>query len=303
MIDNTFSVCSGKKVSGGSGRAPSAIAGGVALPLGISKLTSIFPSLAAIKKSPLLRGYFYDCEAFCLYLLDKELKTINLHLRNSLSLEDFFVQFPYPHRWKNEYRSMLNAKLFQLTDSFEYDGIWSLLTLTVGGKLSLPLAFMTLRDSRHKLLEVLMKNTLMTDYFWVLEPHRSGWPHCHLMTPCDLRPLSDRLKSLWSDRYQVGSRFSGLDISVVDKGNSVVSLRNYLMSYLRPSTEIQFETPGDLAFNAIAWKLGREKTGIRFWGASTNFRNLMKREKTPSSNQWIETGIGFPKGEILWLVR
>jgi hypothetical protein len=283
--------------------------------LGLSKLTDtppiltrLFPGLTEMTQIRYTStGVTYDltpylpiAQRFCSYLLAKAHALICLKMWCPETDEEFIQTFPYPHRWKTEYKARINAMLFDLGERVQYDGPWSLLTLTAGGNLTIPDGFLTIQKSRYLMLKILRK-LMLIDYFWILEPHRTGWPHCHMMLPCDLSPFTEHLKTLWTYRYDAGSFEHGLDISVTD--GKIDSLRNYLMAYLRPTLDVYTMTGGDLAFNSVAWSMSHsmEYPGIRFWGASSRFRRLMTRPKGQPFNEWMETGIAYPDADVRWL--
>jgi hypothetical protein len=107
---------------------------------------------------------------------------------------------PYVHRWTGIYQKSILAKFYALdgwmkgnpdivtmftlttyqgSKSKYHDGSYS--RKVTGKDLTILDCFDLLKDSCTKLLNVLRNRYPGINYVWVLEPHETGYPHCHLV--------------------------------------------------------------------------------------------------------------------------
>lgn len=188
------------------------------------------------------------------------------------------VILPYIHRWTDIYHKSILAKFYILDDWMKNNpGMVTMFTLTTyqgsksrfndgsysrevkGRNLTILECFDLLRESRTKFLNVLRNRYRGINYFWVLEPHATGYPHCHLVVFQEFSDVEQKeIKRLWSEKYQAGSYKRGIKISSKRSDESIQFIRNYLMKYMTK----QFGkgdnpwTYGELLFNAIVWTMG-----------------------------------------------
>jgi hypothetical protein len=96
------------------------------------------------------------------------------------------------------------------------------------------------------------------EYVWVMEPHKSGYPHMHVaLFGYVSKALQERLSRLWSEKYEVGSVEHGLDFSVKSVKESIQSVRNYLMKYITKGIGGEGKrkwTAEEWVYHALAWK-------------------------------------------------
>jgi hypothetical protein len=136
------------------------------------------------------------------------------------------------------------AKLYFLDQWWnEHKGPVTLLTLTTyqpgeysqsikRKKVSIEESFLMLKEGWDKLSKILRKYIPGLTYIWVIEPHASGYPHFHVIVFAEIpQPLQEKIKQLWSEKYQVGSEKHGVDFSTRIPDEDINSLRNYLMKY------------------------------------------------------------------------
>lgn len=219
----------------------------------------------------------------------------------------------YTHRWSDEYRKKLVAKLYALDaglkEKYGYNKSLDVtfVTLTTyqdgeysvkhaGKRLSREEALARLHEGYRKLIDTIRKITKTAPYLAVLEPHWSGYGHIHLVIFAKLTDDDkERLQHLWSSKYGLGSKSHGIDIQDI-RTKTIRSLTNYLMKYLTKTffngdTGTQYAdpsdrwSPGELLFNAIVWYSG--KMGVkqyRFLLPSREISQMMQRvseKKTP----------------------
>ena len=180
----------------------------------------------------------------------------------------------YNNRWGPVRRAWLSDKLKRLEFWFEMqeDRPVTMITLTSYQEgLTIPQAWFNLNKSRDKLLKMLRKYCGDIDYFWVPEPHKSGYVHYHMAVFADIPvELENKLRALWSEKYQTGSHTYGLDFAQKENEDKINHLKNYLSKYLEKGFLIKEWSTGLLLFNAHLWD-----TGFRMYGASKRIREMM----------------------------
>ena len=123
----------------------------------------------------------------------------------------------YNNRWGPARRAWLSDKLKRLEFWFEMqeDQPVTMITLTsYQADHTIPQAWRALNKGRHNLLSMLSKYLGKIDYFWVPEPHKSGYVHYHMAVFADIPiELENKLRKLWAEKYQIGSHTYGLDFS------------------------------------------------------------------------------------------
>ena len=184
--------------------------------------------------------------------------------------------FAANHRWTTGYRKKLLAKLYLLDEYIEQNpSAVTLLTLTVyqdgeyseqitGKKLSIQESFELLKKSWKKLSMMIRTILPGTEYIWIVEPHKTGYPHLHLVLFSDVSMgIQEKIKTLWSEKYQAGSLEHGAQFEIRRPDQAIESLRNYLMKYIAKgfiSTDSRYGGDGwsasELVFNACVWEGG-----------------------------------------------
>lgn len=115
-------------------------------------------------------------------------------------------------------------------------------------------------------------------YIWVIEPHKSGYPHLHILVFTEISQLlQDKIKQLWSEKYKAGSKEHGVDFTTRIPEEDINSLRNYLMKYIAKGFVITntkfsetFWIKEQLIFNALIWK-----NGYRIFQPSRTLQKIM----------------------------
>jgi hypothetical protein len=201
----------------------------------------------------------------------------------------FNLPMSYNNRWGLVRRAWLSDKLKRLEFWFEMqeDRPVTMITLTSYQEgLTIPQAWFELNKSRGKLLKMIKKYCGDVDYFWVPEPHKGGYVHYHIAVFADIPiELENKLRRLWSEKYQIGSHTYGLDFSQKKNDNKIQHLKNYLSKYLEKGFLLKEWSIGMLLFNAHLWD-----TGFRMYGASTRIRKMMNIEEEKNNDiVWLET--------------
>ncbi len=232
---------------------------------------------------------------------------------NSPEVQDIVITLPYTHRWKEEYRRGVLAKFYQLEDWHKQNPTpITMLTLTtyqdgdysravLGDELTIPESFGLLKNSWVYLRHAIRYYLPDTSWCWIMEPHKSGYPHLHTVLFSDVTiGVQQSIKKLWAEKYKAGSYEHGIDFTANRSDTSIQSIRNYLMKYVAKSftsTGSKFGedtwSAGELVFNALAWK-----NRWRFFGASRDLCKVMAYDKVKDESIiWYATEILNEKGE------
>lgn len=237
--------------------------------------------------------YRTDVLNFIGYIEEKKNITFEAKFRNKNTGEEKIREkpIPYVHRWTAVYRRAILAKFYQLEYALgdNVDGV-SMLTLTVSQRGKDPEECLFILKKYYNLLFKLLRKLYGTnDYFYVLEPHKTGYPHMHVFY---LRSFSAaeqaHIRSIWSDFYGVADYDVGVNFSeprASDNGNftagSIARVRGYLMKYISKGLHSESMKPAELLFNALL-----KKTRSRLWGCSRRFSQIMKKPVADGSGEW-----------------
>jgi hypothetical protein len=186
--------------------------------------------------------------------------------------------------------TMFTLTTYQGSKSQFNDGSFS--RNAVGKNLTIEDCFDLLKESRTKLLNVLRNRYKGINYVWVLEPHETGYPHCHLVI---FREFTEDeqviIKQLWSEKYRAGSFDRGINVTSKKSDESIRSIRNYLMKYMTKQFGNGDEpwTDGELLFNAMIWV-----SCTRMWGALKELTAIMRRPMKESNVTWNTVELVIP---------
>lgn len=295
----------------------------VSITVTANKYPSDIAKEALEKLEPIDQEYCNSHE-FVQYLLLCEQK--GFRIKGYDTKKGKIVSYPlsYNNRWGPIRRRELAAKLERLQYWFELqtDRPVTMITLTTrhGGK-SISSAWFELNKSRDKLRKLIFKYFGAVDYFWVVEPHKSGYAHYHMAVfaavdnytrdtskhvgwvRCkgreeediwdlmDGQGIEDKFRDLWDKKYKTGDHTYGLNFSQKKNDSKIKNLKNYLQKYLAKGFLLDTWSPGMLKFNAAMWD-----TGFRMYGASKNIREIMNLSDDKADQiVWLETKIQEPQ--------
>lgn len=271
-----------------------------------------------------LQRYQPVCKDFCEYLDLCEQKGFVAHGYDTRSGKFKDIHLDYENRYSVRRRRELSQKLDLLEYWFEIqkDHPVTMISLTCYHKgETIDGAWIKLNQSRDKLTKLIRKyfeyevidgKVVKTgiDYFWVPEPHESGYIHYHMAVFADVSNnheswtqkygidwylgkvnIEDKFRDLWSRKYKTGSHTYGLDFSHKKDDGKIKSLKGYLTKYLRKGFMLDKWEPNILVFNALLWY-----TGFRLYGASKRISAIMKCEDDKDSTVvWLETKLNDVK--------
>lgn len=264
------------------------------------------------------------CSDFVEYLDQCEQKGFMIKGYDTVKGEILNLPLSYDNRWSPNRRRELSEKLDRLEFWFEEQENRPVTMITLTSyheEMSVASAWHELNKSRGKLLKLIAKYFDSPDYFWVPEPHQSGYVHYHMAVfaavdnytrdtskhvgwvRCkgregediwdlmDGQGIEDKFRDLWEKKYKTGSHTYGLDFSQKQGDGKIQHLKNYLSKYLEKGFLLDKWTRGMLIFNANLWE-----TGFRMYGASTAIRKMMNIEPDkPSQIVWLETKMQSPE--------
>lgn len=144
--------------------------------------------------------YLYDA-------LDKRIRIIGTKNGERIEIENEYI-----HRFTPRYAKRFLAKTYRLEEWYrDNPGPVTMLTLTTyqmgtysrqktGGGYTIPESFEALKKGWRSLSANLRKELPGYDYWWIIEPHKSGYPHLHIAIFADLpEDLRRRLSDLWEN--------------------------------------------------------------------------------------------------------
>lgn len=159
----------------------------------------------------------------------------------------------YQTRHHQDYRKRVRRKMSRLRCAIEGKDI-TMMTLTVGQRdYTIQEAFQILKNGWRQLSANLRARWPGYDYLTVFEPHKSGYPHMHViivrkLTAADMSYIRD----LWAEKYQIGLRNVGVKFSPrrFDGGGLV----GYVLKYLSKQFIRADWTPEQYMYYAVMWK-------------------------------------------------
>jgi hypothetical protein len=244
-----------------------------------------------------IQSYGHVREEFYNYIEYTATKQISFTLVNKKSGQVKQVDIDYIHRWTQTYKNRLLAKMYKLEEWYKQDPeLITFFTFTTKqrdfNKLEdqyafLKLNFQKIRDWMRKTYKARTGDSTF-NYFWVIEPHKSGFLHLHMMTFCTWTDSEKQhCHDMWCDKYEAGKREAQdiQDIPVM----KVDYIRTYLFKYLVKNLFDENQHASHSTFNAVAWFMSRrdtDYTGIRFYGSSQYLTKIMKLDKEIDED-WI----------------
>jgi hypothetical protein len=216
------------------------------------------------------------------------------------------------HRWSPEYREEQYAKMKDMERGIEafYADPWTgLLTFTASSD-DVPNPVDHLRqlvEGRGAVIQALRRalDDRTWDYWWVLEPHKSGYLHLHLAVVVEgaisaeaFRPAVEahlrQVPAAGREAHRIDPDDPDDDGAVeVRSGREIENLTAYLNSYLGGYETEALEMPEhEQAAAAVLWATGKRQTG-----ASRRLRGFMKGLELPGEEGWEFVAILDADGE------
>lgn len=266
--------------------------------------------ISRIKVNPLLNKYEDLVEDFGNYLEETSHLSFDIY-GETYSGDQVVKNIPYIHRWTVIYRKSILAKLYQLENWLRFNPrpitFLSLTTYQSGGYSRKVKGYdLDVEDGLKLLMESYTKLRLMinnrikgypVDFFYILEPHKSGYAHMHMIIFDEFtQDEQDKIKKLWSQKYEAGSENYGVDFDFKKPDENIQSIRNYIMKYISKGLQSSGSkyyseswTPAEAVFNAILWK-----TNTRLWNCSRNLQKVLKPDLDYEYKEMEDAHTGQP---------
>lgn len=190
------------------------------------------------------------------------------------------VKLPFLHRWKADYKKRLLAKMYRMNEWYRRNkSPVSMLTLTtVQRGLTIPDQLILLKESFNLLKKMMRKHIGKNEYVWVLEPHKSGYAHIHMLWFGQLTvEQQDMIRDLWVGKYGAGGYKDAVQFVVKSTQRSLKSAGAYFFKYLAKTLMDAVDT-GYMLLSAWVREMSRRGSswsGVRFWGASAMLTRVM----------------------------
>lgn len=210
------------------------------------------------------------------YIRTTEHKTIRIDAVDSQDNE-VYIALPYVHRWTEAYHNRLLHKMYCLEKWYKQNNpVTTLITFTSKQRhRRIKTVWERIKKAFQRTLDVIRKMFKGVSYFWVTEPHKSGYPHIHLCLFTGVtEEQKERIKHSWAKKQKIGNLSHGVNFK---EGNSIQSIKNYLLKYMTKSCNyhsISRLNTGQRYFNMIAWD-----NRIRLIGFSRDISATFKQTK------------------------
>ena len=207
---------------------------------------------------------------------------------------------PYIHRFHEIYRRGILAKFYQLDDWYRASPKpITLMTLTcrhdyskdgryIPDGYTIAGSFEILNEGWTKLYGVMRYHLGKFSYVRVIEPHQMGYPHYHFLIFDEIDSvLEEKIRTLYSEKYNIGSFENGVDFEFQAPKESISSVKNYIMKYVVKTINPEIMTSELMVFNAVMWI-----NGYRLVSASADLSKVMARKDGKVDDFiWTETSV------------
>lgn len=217
------------------------------------------------------------------------------------------------HRWKTEYKKRIYAKLQQLNPWYEkHHSPITMATFTTKQRgITIHEQIDLLKHSFNKAKKLLNKYLGKFSYFWIIEPHLSGYAHIHMLIFKHVtRELRYKLAEAWNGSYGAGGYKESIKFSMSKTQHSLRSAGAYVFKYVEKTLDYNMlsdVSSGYYILSSWVWKMSRhdtEYTGVRFWGCSRDLSNVMAYAgETNTDTIWWRVSWKLPDGEYfpVWI--
>lgn len=256
------------------------------------------------KKDNRFKPYLKDLEKFLTYLTYTKRTKFQLTLFTP-ELKREQVIMDYYNRYSEKYFKSLYARLMRFNENYVSDKVSKGLTIYVYMiTLTLPQKrksiyccldeLRTYRKDIFQYLRDLRKKNKSLEWIWFTEPHKSGYPHTHIMILSDSLDFNNhekKLKSLWvkvsSANYKHGLDFEYIGVVGADKdGTPISNVVQYIIKYMSKSLMTSIDLP-TLIFHSQVAKFynpnprypGTGSGAYRLWGYSAGLSPYLKKVK------------------------
>ncbi len=238
------------------------------------------------------------------WLYKKSLGEVALYDFARFLLSAFYYVLRFVHKQERKYKYVyknnryINPRYYLRYKHLDFpQGYkWILLTLTLRRDIPLCTAWANIgswvSSFLHNLRTYFYRKKVKVPYFWVIEPHKDGYPHVHILIAFPFLPI-EKIQSWWrwSEPQGVDVRFIGSDLNQV---------KNYVLKYLLKNQYVDFEVnykEGYIEFGLIPFLLWYNR--VRILGRSRGF--ILREIKRKS--EWVYVGSAHFELDVLYDVR
>lgn len=235
--------------------------------------------------------YYRELEADFLCYLGETSEHILISLKEHHDSENFNLStFKNSNRWSTSYKASFLAKMFRLQEWYllnPYPVTFLTLTTRNSGNILIEDQITMIRESWKKLLYNLRKLRPGLDYFSILDFHKNGYAHYHIVLFAGITKQEEqRIRNLWSVVYDVGHRLYGVDLSVRPR-NDIRFLVSYLIKHAGKVLFSHYAVPGFLRFHSVIYYMQHSEKntglidykGVRLFGMSRRLSSFLKFDK------------------------
>lgn len=229
---------------------------------------------------------------------------------------EYIVRYlPMLHRWHPDYKKRVMAKTYALNQWYQKNRVpVTLITFTTRQNDLIPDQILLLNSAFNKIKKVLNRRLGRFSYMWVIEAHKSGYCHLHMLYFGDELPIELQgdgkknrglIRDLWENKYDAGKI---IDFSFSPAQRSLNNAGGYVFKYLSKTLAYEALEDRDSGYFLLSsWvrEMSRRDSkyqGVRFWGCSRDISEAMRLNLNPSPVIWFRTNIKTASGWYpLWV--
>lgn len=223
---------------------------------------------------------------------------------------------PLLHRWKPEYKKRVMAKTYSINEWYKKNRLpVTLITFTTRQTdLLIPEQVDLLRESFNKVKKVMNSRLGHFPYLWVIESHKSGMSHLHMLYFGDELPIALQgdgkknrglIRELWENKYDAGKI---IDFSFSPAQRSLNNAGGYVFKYLAKTLSYEALNDRDSGYFLLSsWvrEMSRRDShyrGVRLWDCSRDLKEAMRLNRDASPVIWFRSNIKTENGWFpLWV--
>lgn len=231
--------------------------------------------------------------------------------------DEYEVRYiPMLHRWKPEYKKRVMAKTYAVNEWYKKNRLpVTLITFTTRQiDMTIPDQIKLLGESFNKVKKVMNRRLGHFPYLWVIESHKSGMSHLHMLyfgseLPVELRGDGKKnrglIRDLWENKYNAGKI---IDFSFSPSQRSLNNAGGYVFKYLSKTLNYEMLSDRDSGYFLLSsWvrEMSRRDShysGVRFWDCSRDLKEAMRLNRDASPVIWFRSNIKTKNGWFpLWV--
>lgn len=213
---------------------------------------------------------------------------------------------PLLHRWKPQYLKRVLAKTYAINEWYKKHvprlGVTMITFTTEQRDVMIPDQIEALRYSFNKIKKVMKKHLGSFSYLWVIEPHKTGYCHLHMLYFGSRIPtfIKKKIDDLWINKYHVARHHVNFEYSGYQR--NLNNAGGYVFKYLSKTMDEKLITDRDSGYFLLAsWvrEMSRHDSrynGVRMWGCSRDISDAMRYDKAVSPVCWFRVNLKTDTG-------